>query len=140
MVKHNYLELSRALSEADSIINDLKKIVKDMENIVHSDDITFTGKHWTNPLRDLRHEEVPVEFSMPITDSSRAFFMLEIAQAFDFAFLSAVHLPTVDIMGEVIFILDSIPVEFKQKYSKSIELLQLLASYSHGDYHHFKKH
>lgn len=49
MVKHNYLELSRALSEADSTINNLKKIVKDMENIVHSDTITFTGEYWTNP-------------------------------------------------------------------------------------------
>lgn len=139
MVKHNYFELSRALSEADSVLNDLKKIVKDMENIVHSDSITFTGEYWTNPLRDLKHEKVPVEFSIPVTDSRRAFFMLEIAQAFDFAFLSAVHLPTVDIMGEVLFILDSIPIEFKRKYSKSIELLQLLASYSHGDYSYFNK-
>lgn len=139
MVKHNYLELSRALSEADSTINTLKKIVTNMENIVHSDTITFTGEYWTNPLRDLRHEKVPVEFSIPVTDSRRAFFMLEIAQAFDFAFLSALHLPTVDIMSEVLFILDSIPVEFKKKYSKSVELLQLLASYSHGDYHHFNK-
>ncbi|WAX15799.1 hypothetical protein EH802P2_00038 [Enterococcus phage EH802P2] len=139
MVKHNYGELSQALRDADSTIGVLKKIVKDMENIVHSDSITFTGEYWTNPLRDLKHEIVHVEFSMPVTASHRAFFILEIAQAFDFAFIGAINLPTVDIMDEVLYILDSIPKEFKQRYSKSVELIKLLASYSQGDYHYFNK-
>lgn len=139
MIKHNYGELSQALKDADSTIGVLKKIVKDMENIVHSDSITFTGEYWTNPLRDLKHEKVHVEFSMPVTASHRAFFILELAQAFDLAFIGAINLPTVDIVDEVLYILDSVPKEFKQRYSKSVEPLQFLVSYSQGDYHHFNR-
>lgn len=139
MVKYKYSEISKALKDADNAIESLKAIINKMNNVVHSGEVTFTGWYQKQPLIDRSNEKVPVEYKTPVDHCMRAFIMLELSQEFDIAFIEALSLESVDIISQLRFILNSVPTEFKRHYSMYVDNLQLIISYSTGDYSYFNK-
>lgn len=139
MVKYKYSEISKALKDADNAIESLKVIINKMNNVVHSSEVTFTGWHQKHPLIDRSNEKVPVEYKTPIDHCMRAFIMLKLSEEFDIAFIEALSLESVDIISQLRFILNSVPLEFKRNYSMYVDNLQLIVSYSTGDYSYFIK-
>lgn len=139
MVKYKYSEISKALKDADNAIESLKGIINKMNNVVHSGEVTFTGWYQKQPLIDRSNEKVPVEYKTPVDHCMRAFIMLELSQEFDIAFIEALSLESVDIISQLRFILNSVPAEFKRHYSMYVDNLQLIISYSTGDYSYFNK-
>lgn len=139
MVKYKYSEISKALKDADNAIESLKGIINKMNNVVHSGEVTFTGWYQKQPLIDRSNEKVPVEYKTPVDHCMRAFIMLELSQEFDIAFIEALSLESVDIISQLRFILNSVPAEFKRYYSMYVDNLQLIISYSTGDYSYFNK-